>query len=146
MRSSEIELRLQYFGSVSGASALSRALRSVSLISSTSALLASSPDTPQHDRHTRRHRSIGRNDSTATGSFHRAAGEGPPNTDDERELEGEFGQKDIRNNDDHDSTSYTGARLVDEVFNRLSKRSETTSAERRSKKNRSQQIIDALLD
>ncbi|PON38894.1 Myb/SANT-like domain containing protein [Parasponia andersonii] len=47
--------------------------------------------------------------------FHRAAGEGPPNTDDVRELEGEFGQKDIRNNDDHDSTSCTGARLVDEA-------------------------------
>ncbi|PON98197.1 Myb/SANT-like domain containing protein [Trema orientale] len=55
------------------------------------------------------------NKSTATGSFHRAAGEGLPNTDDERELEGEFGQKDTRNNDDHDSTSCTGARLVDKA-------------------------------
>ncbi|PON71622.1 Myb/SANT-like domain containing protein [Trema orientale] len=56
---------------------------------------------------------------------------------DERELEGEFDQKDIRNNDDHDSTSCTSARLVDEVFNRSSKCSETTNAKQRSKKNRS---------
>ncbi|PON81081.1 hypothetical protein TorRG33x02_231120 [Trema orientale] len=68
-----------------------------------------------HLRHTRRHRSIARKDPTATGLFNRVASEGPPNTDDERELEGEFCQKDIYNNDDHDSASCTGARLVHEI-------------------------------
>ncbi|PON62773.1 hypothetical protein PanWU01x14_136850, partial [Parasponia andersonii] len=40
-------------------------------------------------------------------------------------------------------TSCIGARLVDEVFSHSSKHSETYSAERRSKKNRSQQMTDA---
>ncbi|XP_062095056.1 L10-interacting MYB domain-containing protein-like isoform X2 [Humulus lupulus] len=81
--------------------------------------------------------------STATGQFHRSAASGPPNTDDEKEMENEFDRIDVHDIDENDSTSCS--RLVDDVFKRSTKNSTTTSTERRAKRQRSQQMSDAIV-
>ncbi|XP_062085640.1 L10-interacting MYB domain-containing protein-like [Humulus lupulus] len=75
--------------------------------------------------------------------FHRSAASGLPNTDDEREMENEFDRIDAHDIDENDSTSCS--RLVDDVFKRSTKNSTTTSTERRAKRQRSQQMSDAIV-
>ncbi|KAM6542886.1 hypothetical protein CsatB_007333 [Cannabis sativa] len=82
--------------------------------------------------------------STATGLHHRSAASGPPNTNDEREMENDLDHVDIQDIDDNDSASCICSRLVDDIFKRSAKNSATTSVER-VKRQRSQQMSDAIV-
>ncbi|KAM6553770.1 hypothetical protein CsatB_014532 [Cannabis sativa] len=79
--------------------------------------------------------------STASGKFHRSAALGPPNTDDEKEIENDSER--IGLNDIDDSASFMGTRLVDEVFRSEAKTS-VTSTERKAKRQRSEQMSAAI--
>lgn len=70
------------------------------------------------------------NKPTNASLFNRAAGEGPPTTNDERELVNKFSHRD---NNDVDSTSHTRAPIVEEILNRLTKNYATTSTKYKPK-------------
>ena len=80
------------------------------------------------------------NQSIVIGLLHCYIGVDPCNTNVTRDLEDEFACTDTCDSVDIDSTSHTGVRIVEEIFNLQTKYSTTTTIEQRSKKQRSQQM------